>query len=125
LLDRFDAPTLKSMFKALDSKTLSRVSKGAFAHHKHFSFERYFTELEQIAVDALSEFDGQNRLQVYPDLMPVKLLRDENKRLKAALKKTEGDGAEGAIPGSKSKKRKKKKNVLKRLFAKFGTKPGQ
>lgn len=92
LVDEFSVDKLTALFSSLNIKTKKRLSANAFAHHKLFSMDRYFDLIEDIAEDAVQEFDGQNQKVVYPMLKPLQHMDKKLQSLQrqnSSLRRTE------------------------------------
>jgi glycosyltransferase involved in cell wall biosynthesis len=128
LLERFSEEILTEAYKSLTATSLLKLSKAAFKHHQKFGFKRYFDKLEKIGEEALEEFDGTNRLPVFPELQAVNVLYEENLRLrsasflsseKASKKMAEYSAKLFHRHNAAPLRTKKKKGVVKRLLSKI------
>ena len=97
LIERYDIDSLVATFAGLSDERRLVMSARAFEKHKSYAMDHYFDHIERVAEDALRDFDGENRVNVYPELRLLESLHTKrpdkrpnkrpNKRRKRPLKR--------------------------------------
>lgn len=81
LLEDFDVETIKHVLSLMDKKTLETLSKNAFEKHKDYRLDAYYDFIEGVGESAVSEFNGENLLPVYPKLTITTKFEETQKAL--------------------------------------------
>lgn len=73
LLDTYTGEAVRTIYDKMKPQGWQQMSQAAFERHKRFSLEEHVCLMERVCAEALNEFQGENKVRVFPVLELAKV----------------------------------------------------